>query len=160
MFLSFYFLLHWIFTALCGLSLAAANGSTLRCTAQASHCGGFSCRGAQAPGPWASVVAALGLGKLWLMGSRALTQQLWSTSLVASGHVGSSQTRVKPVFPVLAGRFPIHRTSKEVQSYILCIRKSGSSRSETKMLLPKNTFHLVLLNLRTVKFVSTTLRLA
>ena len=67
---------------------------------------------------------------------------------------------VKPVFPALAGRFPIHSTSREVQSCILWIRKSGSSRSETKMLLPKNTLHFVLLNLRIVKFVSTTLRFA
>ena len=74
MFFSFYFWLHWVFTALCGLSLAAANGSTLCCTAQAAHCGGFSCCGAQAPGTWASVIAAHGLGKLRLMGSRALAQ--------------------------------------------------------------------------------------
>ena len=75
MFLSFYFLLHWIFTALCGLSLAAANGSTLRCTAQASHCGGFSCRGSQAPGICALVVVALGLGNC---GSRAVGCRLSS----------------------------------------------------------------------------------
>ena len=43
-------------------------------TAQAAHCGGFSCCGAQAPGTWASVIAAHGLGKLRLMGSRALAQ--------------------------------------------------------------------------------------
>ena len=73
MFLSFYFWLHWVLTALCGLSLAAANGSTLHCTAQASCYGGFSC-GAQALGTRASVVAAHRLSKLRLMGSRALAQ--------------------------------------------------------------------------------------
>ena len=36
-------------------------GATLRCSARASHCGGFSCCGAWALGAWASVVAACGL---------------------------------------------------------------------------------------------------
>ena len=36
-------------------------GAALHCGAQASHCGGFSCSGAQAPGSWASVVVARGL---------------------------------------------------------------------------------------------------
>ena len=44
-----------------GLSLILASGATLRCSGQASPCGGFSCCGAQAPGMWASVVAACGL---------------------------------------------------------------------------------------------------
>ena len=35
----------------------------LRCCAQASHCGGFSCCGAQALGTPASVVVARGLSK-------------------------------------------------------------------------------------------------
>ena len=36
-------------------------GATLRCVAQAPHCGGFSCCGAWAPGARASVVVARGL---------------------------------------------------------------------------------------------------
>ena len=46
-----------------GLSLVAASGggATLRCSAQASHCGGFSCCGAWALGARASVVVARGL---------------------------------------------------------------------------------------------------
>ena len=36
-------------------------GATLGCGVQASHCGGFSCCGAQAIGTWASVVVARGL---------------------------------------------------------------------------------------------------
>ena len=36
-------------------------GATLRCSAQASHFGGFSCCGARALGAWASVVVAHGL---------------------------------------------------------------------------------------------------
>ena len=41
-----------------GLSLVAASGATFRSGAWASHWNGFSCRSAQAPGIWASVVAA------------------------------------------------------------------------------------------------------
>ena len=36
-------------------------GVTLCCGRRASQCGGFSCSEAQAPGTWASVVAAHGL---------------------------------------------------------------------------------------------------
>ena len=36
-------------------------GATLRCGAQASHCSGFSCSGAQALGARASVTVAHGL---------------------------------------------------------------------------------------------------
>ena len=54
-------------------------GATPRCGAWASHCGGFSCCGAQAPG--------------------AQAQQLWRTDLVAPRHVGSSQTRTRTCVP-------------------------------------------------------------
>ena len=57
----FFFWLHWFFVAACGLSLVAVREgySSLQCTA--SHCGGFSCCGAQALGARASVVVACGL---------------------------------------------------------------------------------------------------
>ena len=42
-------------------SSCSGGGATLRCGAQASHCGGFSCCGARALGAWASVVVAHGL---------------------------------------------------------------------------------------------------
>ena len=69
----FYFWLHWVFIAACGLSLVAASGgySLLR----ASHCGGFSCCGARALGTQASVVVAHGLSRC---GSRALERRLSS----------------------------------------------------------------------------------
>ena len=54
----FFLLLHQVFVAACRLSLVVARGATLRCGARASHCGGFSCCGAQALGTRASVVAA------------------------------------------------------------------------------------------------------
>ena len=60
-------------------------GATLHHGAWASHYRGLSCCGAQAPG--------------------AQAQQLWLTDLVAPQHVGSSQTRLKHVYPVLVGRF-------------------------------------------------------
>ena len=47
----------------------------LRCGARASHCGGFSCCGAQALGTRASVVVAHGLSSC---GSRALERRLSS----------------------------------------------------------------------------------
>ena len=50
-------------------------GVTLRCGAQASHCGGFSCCRAWALGVWASVVVARGLSSC---GLRALERRLSS----------------------------------------------------------------------------------
>ena len=70
-----YFWLRWAFVAVHGLSLVAASGATLRCGAQASHCGGFSCCGARAVGAWASVVVAHGLSSC---GSQALEHRLSS----------------------------------------------------------------------------------
>ena len=58
-------------------SLVAAGGATLQCSAQPSHCGGFSCCKAQALGTWASVVVAHGLSSC---GSRALERRLSSCS--------------------------------------------------------------------------------
>ena len=58
----FYFWLCWAFVAARGLSLVVSRvGATLRCGVWASHCGGFSCCGAQALGARASVVVAQGL---------------------------------------------------------------------------------------------------
>ena len=53
--------------------------ATLRRGVQVSHCGGFSCRGTQAPGARASVVAACGLSscaagsqaRAWWFGGQA-----------------------------------------------------------------------------------------
>ena len=56
----YYFWLPWVFITAVGLSLGVASGATLCCSACASHCGGFSCCGAQAPGSWASVIVAQG----------------------------------------------------------------------------------------------------
>ena len=68
-----YLWLRWVFVAAHGLSLVAESGgySSLR----ASHCGGFSCCGAQALGAQASVVVARGLSSC---GSWALERRLRS----------------------------------------------------------------------------------
>ena len=50
-------------------------GGTLCCGAWASHCGGFSCGGAQSLGTWASAVVAWGLSSC---GSQALEHRLSS----------------------------------------------------------------------------------
>ena len=68
------------FPCLHGLSLVVAS----KCTAQASHCGGFSYRGAQAQGSW-----------LGSCGARAsLLSAKWD--LPGAG--------IQPVSPALAGR--------------------------------------------------------
>ena len=74
-FIYFYFWLCQAFVAVCGLSLVAVSGATLRCGVQASHCGGFSCCRAWALGARASVVVA---HRLSSCGSRALERRLSS----------------------------------------------------------------------------------
>ena len=85
-------------------------GATLRCGARASHCGGFSCCGAQALGTQASAVVARGLQYLWVVGSRAQTQQLWRTGLAAPRHAGSSRTRARTRVPCI-GRWILNHCS-------------------------------------------------
>ena len=80
-------------------------GATLRCGAQASHCGGFSCCGARAVGAWASLVVALGLSRC---GSRALEHRLSSCGTRAQllcGMWDLPRPGIEPVSPALAGRF-------------------------------------------------------
>ena len=60
------------------------------CGAQSSHCGGFSCCGAQAQGSQASVVVALGL---WSVGSVSVVHEAPQSTLAALRHVGSSRTK-------------------------------------------------------------------
>ena len=90
----------YLFFGCVGSSLLCAGflqlrqaGATLRYGARASHCGGFSCCGAQALGMWASVVVA---HRLSSCGSRAqLLHSMWD--LPGPG--------IKPVTPALAGGF-------------------------------------------------------
>ena len=78
-------------------------GATLRCGAQDSHCGGFSCWGAQALGTWASAVVARGLSSC---GSQALDRRLSSCGAQAQplhGMWDPPGPGLEPVSPALAG---------------------------------------------------------
>ena len=80
-------------------------GATLRCGAQASHCGGFSCCGARALGKRASVVVAR---RLCSCGSQALERRLSSCgaqALLLHGVWDFPGPELKPVSPALAGGF-------------------------------------------------------
>ena len=80
-------------------------GATLRCGAQASHCGGFSCCAAQALGARASVVVAHGLSSC---GSWALEHSLSSCGARAQllcGMWDLPGPGLEPVSPALAGGF-------------------------------------------------------
>ena len=81
-------------------------GVTLCCSAQASHCSGFSC------------CAEHGLHQLWLAGFRAQAQQLWHRGLVAPQHVGSSWTRARTCVPCI-GRQILNRcaTGEVLRNY-------------------------------------------
>ena len=68
-------------------------GATPHCSAQASHCRGLSCCGAQAPD--------------------AQAQQLWLTGLVAPRHVGSSQTRARTRVPRIGRQILNHCATRE-----------------------------------------------
>ena len=73
-YLFIYFWLCWVFLCMCFLSLSWAR-AILHCGTWASHCGGFSCCGAQALGAQASVGTAHGLSSC---GSQALEHGLSS----------------------------------------------------------------------------------
>ena len=80
-------------------------GATLRCSARASHCSGFSCWGAQALGTWASVVVAHGLSSC---GSQALECRLSSCGARAQllrGMWDLPRPGIEPLSPALAGGF-------------------------------------------------------
>ena len=80
-------------------------GATLRCGAQASHRGGFSCCGARALGVWASVVVVCGLSSC---GSWALERGLSSCgaqTLLLRSMWDLPGPGLEPVSPTLAGGF-------------------------------------------------------
>ena len=56
---------------------------------------------------------ARGLKQLWLTGSRAQAQQLWSTGLVAPLHVGSSRTRARTRVPCIGRQILNHCATRE-----------------------------------------------
>ena len=86
---SFYLFLAVLGLCCCtGFSVVAASVSS--CSVQASHCTGFSCCRAWAPGSLGFRSCGMWAQELQLPGSRAQAQKLWCTGLVALWHVGSS----------------------------------------------------------------------
>ena len=109
----FYFLL-FIFLAALGLCCCAwafssccELGATLRCSAWASHCSGFSCCGAQA------------LEHAGFSSCGTWAQQLRRTGLVAPQHVGSSQTRDGTHVPCIGWRILNHCATRDVRECFL-----------------------------------------
>ena len=105
-------------------------GATLCFGVRVSHCGGFSCCGAQALGAWASVFVACGLSgvarglqsvgsAVWLAGCRAQAQQLWHMGLAAPRHVGSSQPRAQTHVPCIGRRILNHCATREAPKQVL-----------------------------------------
>ena len=100
-----YFWLHWVFVAMCGLSLVALSGATLCYGAQASHCNGFSCCRARALGTWASVAVARGLSSCgsWTVEHRLSSCGAWAQLL--HGMWDLPRPGLEPVSPALTGGF-------------------------------------------------------
>ena len=105
----FIYFIYLIFGCIGSLLLCAGFlqlrrvGATLRCSAWASHCGGFSCYGAWALGTRALVVVALGLSSC---GSQALEHRLSSCGAWAQllrGMWDLPGPGIEPVSPTLAG---------------------------------------------------------
>ena len=109
-----YVWLHWVFVALCGLSLVALHCrpwllivvALSCCGAQALGCLGFSncCTRAQ----WSQLV-----------GSRVRAQKLWRTGLVAPWQVESSRTRDWTCVPCIGRQILIHCTAREAWVHAL-----------------------------------------
>ena len=95
-----YFWLHWVFVAVCRLSLVAARGGS-SCGAWASRCSGFSC-GARALGRSASVA----------VGHR----------LSCSAACGIFPDQGSNLSPALAGRFFTTGPSGKVPSWVFWFR--------------------------------------
>ena len=80
-------------------------GATLRGGVRASHCGGFSCCGARALGPRASVVVACGLSSCC---SRALEHRpsnCGARAFLLRSMWDLPRPGLEPVLPASAGRF-------------------------------------------------------
>ena len=81
-------------------------GATLGCSAQASHCGGLSCCGAQALGSWASAVVAHRLSTCGSWSLEHRLQQLWCMGQLLCGMWDLPGLGLEPASPALAGGFP------------------------------------------------------
>ena len=84
-YLFIYFWLFWVFSAVQAFLCLWWAGAMLHNSVQTSHCGGFSCWGAQALGAWASAADSWGF--------QAHSTGSIVVGWVASQHVGSPQAR-------------------------------------------------------------------
>ena len=112
-----YFWLCWVFAATHGLSLVAVSRAPLHGGAPASHCGGFSCCGAEVLGTQAPVAA--------VHGSVATVHGL-SCSVVCAW------TRDGICVPCI-GRIPIHHTTREDLSLLSTVTCSYLYKSSLLM---------------------------
>ena len=106
------FIYLFIFGCVGSLLLSAGFLQLRRVGATLLRRAGFSLR-------WLLFVAEHGfqarrLQQLWLTGSRAQTQKLWRTGLVAPPHVGSCRTRTRTRFPCIGRRILNHCATREV----------------------------------------------
>ena len=80
-------------------------GATLRCGAQVSHCGGFSCCRARALGAQALVVVARRLSSCGLQALECRLSSCGARALLLHGMWDPPGPELEPVSPALAGRF-------------------------------------------------------
>ena len=112
--ITFFFQLCWVFIAACRLFSSCSEWWLLSsCSAQASHCSGFSCCGAQALRARASVVAG---SRLRSCGLRALEHRLRSPGARPSCSVAC---RIFPeeglnLCPLIGRQILIHCATREV----------------------------------------------
>ena len=105
-FFHFYLWLCQVFIAVPGAFLSLGREvAALHCGAWSSHCGGFSCCGAQAVGRSALRSCSTQPRQLWLLGSRAQGQLLRYTGLAALRRVDLPRPGIKPMSPALGSRF-------------------------------------------------------
>ena len=104
--LYFYFWLHWVFVAVCGLSLVAASGGYF-----SLWCVGFSLR-------WLLLLWRSGSRRAGFSSCGAQAQWLWCTGLVAPRHVGSSWTRDQTRVPCIVRRILNHFATGESQDFM------------------------------------------
>ena len=116
-YLFIYLWLCWVFVAARRLSLVVVSGSC-----SLLWCAGFSLRWLlllQSTGSRRTGFSSCGMRaqQLRLAGSRAQTQQLWHTGLVAPRHVGSSWTRNQTCDPCIGRRILNRCTTRAAQAF-------------------------------------------
>ena len=115
------------------------RGATLRCSVWASHCGGFYCCGARAPGMRASVVVPRGLQSTGsaVVAHRLQTRRLsncGSRAQLLRGMWDPPGPGLKPMSPALAGGFPTTAPTGKSLGVVFC--KNWEADEEAESLRP------------------------